>query len=451
MSGLNNYIGDFILSGKNLILNMSDSDWRRGKIRQTSQIAIRKIYNTYSPWVVAEEVTRLAEQGNAKSIESRKITDLSQFLFQDNWSDYFSLLSTIQRNVHVVNDPNLIKEGLKKGRSSERYAIYPTLINRIVGVMESNNKINSDNMLLCPTKEHRRLRAPFEMIFSEKNIQNNFLKELAHYCLVSSSTPGLKVLDEEIRSIWRKNGDLSLNEFLSSKSILKVASDHTTSTSLRFIKNLLYDNGEYADRILQEWEDRFGELEENSLHYDVIDHAWKSSNYNFLEKLIIFVDGGIWNKQPIEPSKNLHLFVMEALRLYPVVPQIARIAKEKFQLGDTEIQAGDVVMFNIMGYQRNAKEWTDPLKFNPQRFLEKDTVPNIIRGPLLNFSHGTEHCIGKNLAKYTLLFCATKTALKIALEKRKDSKMKSSKEEIPLSNTGKKEDHSYFMTPPFIS
>src|ERR1700738_5599709 len=111
-------------------------------IKDAFQSTVEKIYADYSPWSVAEKVTRLAEKGQAQPIETRAYIDLSQFLFRKSMYDYLpGLIGMLsgRRTVHVINDRELILNSLSLGRRSESFEIYPTIL---------ESKMDDQNMLL---------------------------------------------------------------------------------------------------------------------------------------------------------------------------------------------------------------------------------------------------------------------------------------------------------------
>jgi cytochrome P450 len=87
----------------------------------------------------------------------------------------------------------------------------------------------------------------------------------------------------------------------------------------------------------------------------------------------------------------------EAMRLYPPVPAIVRVAREDTMLKDERIAAGTLVIISIYALHRNSTRWTNPDSFDPSRFApgnEKD----IARYQYLPFGAGPRICIGAALA-----------------------------------------------------
>jgi cytochrome P450 len=76
--------------------------------------------------------------------------------------------------------------------------------------------------------------------------------------------------------------------------------------------------------------------------------------------------------EALQKMKYLEAFCMEVLRLHPSVPKEAKIAQNPDTLPDgTKIEKGDTVVFFPWLMGRDKSLWTDPLTFDPTRFLDK--------------------------------------------------------------------------------
>ncbi|XP_030755215.1 cytochrome P450 4C1-like [Sitophilus oryzae] len=110
--------------------------------------------------------------------------------------------------------------------------------------------------------------------------------------------------------------------------------------------------------------------------------------------------------RPIEAS-NLHSLkytervILETLRLIPVIPTVGRYIADDIICGTKTIPKGVNTVLNIFGLHRNKKYWTDPLKFDPDRFLPEEIAkrPSYCYFP---FSIGPRNCIGKTYALMNL-------------------------------------------------
>jgi cytochrome P450 len=87
----------------------------------------------------------------------------------------------------------------------------------------------------------------------------------------------------------------------------------------------------------------------------------------------------------------------EAMRLYPPVWPIPRVAVKNDQLGAYHIPAGSMVVVSPYVVHRNPDFWPNPEKFDPERFTP-DLVANRPRYAYLPFGGGQRICIGNNFA-----------------------------------------------------
>lgn len=86
------------------------------------------------------------------------------------------------------------------------------------------------------------------------------------------------------------------------------------------------------------------------------------------------------------------------LRLFPPVPFTGRRLYEDFELGDHVIPKGTDVWFSYFALHRNPNYWTEPEKFDPERFSSENSTD---RHPFafVPFSAGLRNCIGQRYAK----------------------------------------------------
>ena len=89
--------------------------------------------------------------------------------------------------------------------------------------------------------------------------------------------------------------------------------------------------------------------------------------------------------------------VNEAMRLYPPVYVIARLAKEDVEIGDFLIPQGSEVVLWVWHTHRDPRWFPEPWRMDPDRFLPERARARP-RGSYLPFSHGPRACIGKRFA-----------------------------------------------------
>lgn len=86
--------------------------------------------------------------------------------------------------------------------------------------------------------------------------------------------------------------------------------------------------------------------------------------------------------------------IKEALRLYPPVPVIARQLYAPLKTPSMTIPAGCSIFIHVFEQHRNPEYFSNPLQFDPDRFLEKMKHPYAY----IPFSAGPRNCIGQKVA-----------------------------------------------------
>ncbi|XP_071578167.1 cytochrome P450 4C1-like isoform X4 [Temnothorax nylanderi] len=141
----------------------------------------------------------------------------------------------------------------------------------------------------------------------------------------------------------------------------------TTAMGLCFISALLAEHKDIQDRVRNE-----------------VNTALQKNEQKFTMKLL-------------QDLPYLDRCIKEALRLYPSVFAISRIAGEDVKLQSYLVPAGTSLHLNIYGVHRDPNFWSNPEVFEPDRFL-----PEKIRHrhpySYLPFSAGPRNCIGQRFA-----------------------------------------------------
>ncbi|XP_068981018.1 uncharacterized protein [Bombus flavifrons] len=112
-------------------------------------------------------------------------------------------------------------------------------------------------------------------------------------------------------------------------------------------------------------------------------------------------DGGTLTYEGIKGMKYLDKVFKETLRKYPVLTILNRQAMENYTFKGTKITIpkGTIVWVPVYGIQHDSNIYSDPEKFDPERFNE-DAVA--ARHPMsyLSFGDGPRNCIGARFAHY---------------------------------------------------
>ncbi len=129
-----------------------------------------------------------------------------------------------------------------------------------------------------------------------------------------------------------------------------------------------------------------------------------------------------WNADtsPMETFRALtytQQSIQETLRLYPPAWLILREANEDVSiLGDTFVK-GSSLLISPYALHRNSDVFTDPLTFNPDRFVSGKTYPRFAYFP---FGGGSRSCIGSTFAMMEATLIVSVMAAHVRLERVDD-------------------------------
>ncbi|TYH03623.1 hypothetical protein ES288_A09G234400v1 [Gossypium darwinii] len=110
----------------------------------------------------------------------------------------------------------------------------------------------------------------------------------------------------------------------------------------------------------------------------------------------------------------LQAIIKESFRLHPPIPMLSRKAVEGCKINGYTIPPQSLLFVNIWGIGRDPKVWEDPLKFQPERFMNSNRAVDTdisnsgvidVKGlhyQLLPFGTGRRGCPGISLAMQQL-------------------------------------------------
>jgi len=105
-----------------------------------------------------------------------------------------------------------------------------------------------------------------------------------------------------------------------------------------------------------------------------------------MDRLVASVDSG--------DDAYLDAVIKEALRLRPVIPDVARKLTRPMRIGGFDLPAGATLMTSIALLHRSPDVFPDPLEFRPDRFLQDGTDYNT----WIPFGGGIRRCLGAAFA-----------------------------------------------------
>ncbi len=109
------------------------------------------------------------------------------------------------------------------------------------------------------------------------------------------------------------------------------------------------------------------------------------------------LNGRMASIEDVPQLKYTDMVLAEAMRLYPPAWAMVRQGLNDFQLGEYLLPAGTTVMMSQWVMHRNEEFWSDPLRFDPERFRPEAKAgrPKFAYFP---FGGGARQCIGEAFA-----------------------------------------------------
>ncbi|RDW66665.1 cytochrome P450-10 [Coleophoma crateriformis] len=166
-----------------------------------------------------------------------------------------------------------------------------------------------------------------------------------------------------------KDTGMSIEEIVPTFALLLLAGSETTATLLSVTSYYLLQNPEVMDKLVKEIRGTFKTEEDINM-----------VSVNSLQYEIAVLD--------------------EALRIHPPTPLGSpRVVPDGGEMvGGEWVPGGTTLYASTYSMNRSEKNWTDPDKFAPERWLKDPKYANDDKAAFAPFSLGTRNCIGKNLA-----------------------------------------------------
>ena len=179
------------------------------------------------------------------------------------------------------------------------------------------------------------------------------------------------ILDSIIKAnIDEASGGLDMEDSLDDFMTMYAAGNATTSTTLLWCLGELVRNPKVMDKLVDE-----------------IDEVWKGGDVDSNTNPSVIGD-------TIKQMTYLEAFVKEVLRYHPPVQFIFRKTAQQVKLCGYNLPAGTILQSNQYVLHHFEQYWSDPEKFEPERFLTTSPKPYTY----VPFLLGPRQCIGKNFA-----------------------------------------------------
>nr|UZE89828.1 cytochrome P450 CYP4415A1 [Chrysoperla zastrowi sillemi] len=230
------------------------------------------------------------------------------------------------------------------------------------------------------TKYLKILHSFSKMVFMKKNIsysnENSFSSSSKKFGINPKRKPFLELLLDLKRNCIHYDQ----NQILDDMNIFLAAGTETTSITSSFVLLMLGIHQNIQDKVYEELN--------RILNDDKNEHE-KNKN-----RMITPDD--------IRQMFYLEMVIKETLRLYPIVPIVARtITKDLMLPTSGTIPSGCCCIAAPIAVHYDPEIWTQPLLFNPDRFLSEEKIKRHIYS-FIPFSGGLRNCIGKKFAFMSL-------------------------------------------------
>ena len=114
------------------------------------------------------------------------------------------------------------------------------------------------------------------------------------------------------------------------------------------------------------------------------------------DEVAAFPPEQVTTMQDLQNWPRLRCVLLEALRLYPPVPQLVRQAIEADEVLGERVEVGDLIWISPWTLHRHRDHWQQPTAFVPERFAGQ--AQPWLHGAFIPFGGGPRICIGASFA-----------------------------------------------------
>lgn len=204
--------------------------------------------------------------------------------------------------------------------------------------------------------------------------------------LLDAETEEEEVKDEVTNGQLKVDKKMSSTELSVNTAMLLIAGFGTTSVALSFVCYMLANHPDIQERVRDE-------VRQVRRKYGTLDYTAVAQGLKYLSCV-----------------------VDETLRVFPVVVSFTtRSAREGFEYKGVKYSAGLSIMSPTMVVQKDPKAWTEPERFDPDRFLPENVAQQ--HGMAYQpFGQGPRNCIGKRLALIEIIYTVGRIVERFSLE-----------------------------------
>ena len=305
--------------------------------------------------------------------------------------------------------------------------LYTLLDFMVIAIDKELERIETDKTIdIFPIFNDLAFKVVVKSLFSDA-INSEEISRLQH---ITEETQ--KMLVKELRQPYKKwwfllSGELEANLKLSkdARTLLsriikrREASGQKDKDLLDMLMALRYDDGSKMDK---------EQLIDEILILFIAGHETTSNALSFTIQLI-GQDEYVQNKliselkqldglpllDVLKKSKYTQSVIEESMRLFPPVYFIDRQNIEEDSFKGFNIPKHTTLLFSVHQIHRNAENWKESSKFNPERFMQFRSVSDFY----FPFGAGPRKCIGNNFAIYEIILTLHQLLKKFKIEEAK--------------------------------